>query len=184
MQRCMLADDDDIYMPYHLEQAIDGIISNEKDAWKAGKSFFATQHEIKLVQNTLEASVIVKMERIREIGFRTDITGYEGLSWYNKLRDEGELDEYNVDYIPSYCFNWGDAPELAGHKQSGAIGSENNFENHKEASKDFANRPLEKLTKEKIMEAYKPYYEFINNNIADFHQDYIKKYFYLLWDIR
>ena len=173
----MLADDDDIYMPYHIQQALEGIEQNGKDAWKPEKSFFATQNDISLVKNTLEASVIVKMERIKEIGFRTDITGYEGLSWYTKLRDEGQLDENNSNYIPSYCFNWGDAPEIAGHKQSGAIGSENNFENHKEASKDYANRPLQKLSKEKIMEAYKPYYEFISNNIADFHQEYIQKYF-------
>jgi hypothetical protein len=117
------------------------------------------------------------MNRIKEIGFRIDITGYEGLSWYTKLRDEGELDENNSNYIPSYCFNWGDAPEIAGHKQSGAIGSENNFENHKEASKDYAVRALEKLSNEKIMEVYKPYYKFINNDIANFHQTYIEKYF-------
>ena len=173
----MLADDDDIYMPYHIQQSVDGIIENKKDAWKPEKSFFATQNDISLVKNTLEASVIVKMSRIREIGFRTDITGYEGLSWYTKLRDEGQLDENNVNYIPSYCFNWGDIAEIAGHKQSGAIGSENNFENHKEASKDYAKRPIDMLSKKKIMEVYKPYYEFINNNISDFHQDYINKYF-------
>ncbi len=57
-------------------------------------------------------SVIVKMTRIREIGFRSDFTGYEGLSWYTKLRDEGQLDEHNKNYIPSYGFNWSDPPNF------------------------------------------------------------------------
>jgi glycosyltransferase involved in cell wall biosynthesis len=146
----MLADDDDIYLPWHLQQAVDGIEENGKDAWKPEQSFFATQDNVMLVMNTLEASVIVKINRIREIGFRSDITGYEGLSWYTKLRDERQLDEHNPNYIPSYCFNWSDIAEVAGHKQSGDINNPNNFENHKLASVDYAKRPLERLAKEQI----------------------------------
>ena len=96
----MLADDDDIYLPWHMQQAVDGIENNGKDAWKPAASFFAAPGRVEMCQNTLEASVIVKMERIREIGFRSDLTGYEGLSWYTKLRDEGNLDENNRQYVP------------------------------------------------------------------------------------
>ena len=104
----MLADDDDIYLPWHLEQAVNGIEQTGKDAWKPERSFFATQHKLEMCMNTLEASVIVKMERIREIGFREDMTGYEGLSWYTQLRNEGQLDEHNANFVASYCFNWSD----------------------------------------------------------------------------
>ena len=89
----MLADDDDIYLPWHIQQAVDGIEELGTDAWKPQKSLFAAPNKIELCQNTLEASVIVKMNRIKEIGFRSDMTGYEGLSWYTKLRDEGQLNE-------------------------------------------------------------------------------------------
>ncbi|NBU82572.1 MAG: NAD-dependent epimerase/dehydratase family protein, partial [Flavobacteriaceae bacterium] len=160
----MLADDDDIYLPWHLEQAVDGIEESGRDAWKPEKSFFATQSNLSLVMNTMEASVIVKMDRIREIGFRSDITGYEGLSWYTKLRDERELDEHNTEYVPSYCFNWSDPAEIAGHKQSGNIGSPNNFENHKAASIDFALRQLIKLSNEKLQSVYQKYYDFLKEN--------------------
>ncbi|CAK0758163.1 hypothetical protein CCP3SC1AL1_240019 [Gammaproteobacteria bacterium] len=172
----MLADDDDIYLPWHMQQAVDGIQANGKDAWKPEQSFFATPNKVEMCMNTLEASVIVKMERIREIGFRSDITGYEGLSWYTQLRDEKHLDEHNKYYVPSYCFNWSDPHEIAGHKQSGAIGSPNNFENHKEASKDFAKRPLEKLSEEKVRETYKPYYHFLRQHVEDFPLDLVSKY--------
>lgn len=172
----MLADDDDIYLPWHMEQAVNGIKENGKDAWKPEKSFFATQNNLNLVMNTMEASVIVKIERIREIGFRSDITGYEGLSWYTKLRDEKQLDEHNKEYIPSYCFNWGDPAEIAGHKQSGNIGSPNNFENHKLQSNDFAFRPLIKLSNEELIGVYKKYYDFLKENKENVDFEYYEKY--------
>jgi glycosyltransferase involved in cell wall biosynthesis len=172
----MLADDDDIYLPWHLQQAVDGIEENGKDAWKPEQSFFATQDSVMLVMNTLEASVIVKINRIKEIGFRSDITGYEGLSWYTRLRDERQLDEHNKNYIPSYCFNWSDTAEVAGHKQSGDINNPNNFENHKLASIDYAKRPLEKLSKEQIDLVYKKYYNWIEANLDKFNNEYYDRY--------
>lgn len=169
----MLADDDDIYLPWHIQQAVDGIEENKKDAWKPSASFFATPNKIEMTQNTLEASVIVKMNRIRELGFREDLTGYEGLSWYTKLRDEKQLDENNWNYIPSYCFNWSDPSEVAGHKQSGDINNPDNFENHKKASLDYAKRPLE--LKLDIPE-YQRYYDYIKENKSKFPRKYYEKY--------
>ena len=170
----MLADDDDIYLPWHLEQAVDGILENGKDAWKPEASFFSHAGRIEISKNTMEASVIVKMSRIREIGFRSDLTGYEGLSWYTRLRDERNLDENNPNYVPSYCFNWGDPPELAGHKQSGDIDNPKNFENHKKASMDFAKRPLENDFD--LGPVYAPYYRFIKYNPSLFSQLYVNRY--------
>ena len=169
----MLADDDDIYLPWHIQQAVDGIFDNQKDAWKPEMSFFATQHKVEMCKNTLEASVIVKMERIREIGFRSDLTGYEGLSWYTKLRDEGNLDENNKNFIPSYCFNWSDPAEVAGHKQSGDINNPDNFDNHKEASQDYASRPLSLIS---IGDTYTKYYDYLRNNRSQFNQEYYLRY--------
>lgn len=172
----MLADDDDIYLPWHFRQAVDGIMGNGKDSWKPEQSFFATPNKLELVRNTMEASVIVKMERIREIGFRTDATGYEGLSWYTKLRDEGQLDEHNQDYIPSYCFNWSDPSELAGHKQSGDINNPNNFDNHKERSTDVSDKPLNRCGHLILSDAYSKYYTFLKQNELKFNPVFWDKY--------
>lgn len=173
----MLADDDDIYLPWHLQQAVDGIEANGKDAWKPEMSFFATASKLEMTMNTLEASVIVKMDRIREIGFRSDLTGYEGLSWYTKLRDENNLDEHNKEYLPSYCFNWGDPAEVAGHKQSGDINNPDNFDNHKKASGDYASEPLVPISKDELEEVYDKYYKYIQINLYDMNIDYYNKYF-------
>jgi len=174
----MLADDDDVYLPWHLRQAFDGILENGKDAWKPQKSMFSTLQKIEMVQNTLEASVIVKMDRIRKIGFREDLTGYEGLSWYTKLRDEGQLNENNTNYIPSYCFNWSD-PDIASHKQSGDIDNPDNFENHKKQSNDISNKPLKRYG-ENIKYFYKRYFDFIkeNKNLypLEFYNNYASYY--------
>jgi hypothetical protein len=170
----MLADDDDIYLPWHLEQAVDGIIENGKDAWKPRKSLFAMPDRVELCENTLEASVIVRMERIKEIGFREDKTGYEGLSWYTKLRDEGHLDERNEKYVPSYCFNWGDPSEIAGHKQSGDIDNPSNFENHKKYSLDFAKRPLRRDFSLDLI--YPRHLKFIKDNQYLFSAHHVEKY--------
>jgi glycosyltransferase involved in cell wall biosynthesis len=172
----MLADDDDLYMPWHIQQAVEGIEELGTDAWKPEQSFFATSDKLELTMNTLEASVIVKMDRIREIGFRSDITGYEGLSWYTKLRDEGNLDEHNKNYVPSYCFNWGDPHEVAGHKQSGNINSPTNFEDHKEATKDVANLPLEAISNEELTIVYQKYFEWIRSNLSQINEEYYNRY--------
>jgi len=173
----MLADDDDVYLPWHLQQAVDGIEELGTDAWKPEQSFFATPNKVELCRNTLEASVIVKMNRIREIGFRDDITGYEGLSWYTKLRDEKQLNENNKNYIPSYCFNWSDQHEIAGHKQSGDINNPENFENHKKATNNIVNDLLTPLNKNELDDFYSRYFKFIKINVNLFNQVYINRYF-------
>lgn len=172
----MLADDDDIYLPWHLQQAVDELEKLDKDSWKPEKSLFANSNGISLVQNTLEASVIVKMNRIREIGFRNDLTGYEGLSWYTKLRDEGQLDEYNKKYVSSYCFNWSDPSEIAGHKQSGDIDNPKNFNNHKIKSNDFVKSKLIGLSTNELNAVYDPYFKFIKNNRKSFDQELYSTY--------
>lgn len=168
----MLADDDDYYLPWHIRQAVDGIELTGTDAWKPNVSFFRTPNKIELAKNTMEASVIVKMDRIREIGFLTN-SGYEGLGWYTALRDEKQLDENNTNHIPSYCFNWGDPSHMAGHKQSGDIDNPNNFENHKIASGDIAKYPLGLYD---VNTEYTQFYKYISDNRPMFNDDYYNKY--------
>ena len=116
------------------------------------------------------------MNRIREIGFRTDATGYEGLSWYTRLRDEGQLDEHNKVYVPSYCFNWSDPGDMAGHKQSGDINNPNNFENHKAKSNDVSQKPLERCGAEIINQTYSKYLSYLVSHQNEFNSELWTKY--------
>lgn len=172
----MLADDDDIYLPWHMQQAMDGIRELGTTAWKPEKSLFATREKIDFAQNTMEASIIVKMDKIREYGFNEVKTGYEGLGWYTILRDTGHIDENNKRYVCSYCFNWGDPPELAGHKQSGNIDDPNNFEQHKLGSTDYVTGPLYSMSAEQLNMVYQPYFHFIKSNRVKFPVDLYDRY--------
>lgn len=177
----MLMDDDDIFLPWYVEQGVNKIEEIGKDAWKPEMSFFATKDKLELVRNTMESSCIVKMQRIREIGFRNDITGMEGLSWYTQLRDEKHLDEHYQNYLPAYCFNWGDPHEVAGHKQSGDINNPDNFENHKRASGDHAHSPLIPISTEELNNVYKPYFEYLETNRNEFDEESFNKYHHLFF---
>jgi len=172
----MLADDDDIYLPWHIRQAVDGINRNRLDSWKPEMSFFRTRDKIEVVRNTMEASIVVKMHRIRKIGFRSDLTGYEGISWYTQLRNERQLNEHEKYYIPSYCFNWGDPDELGGHKQSGDIDNPDNFENHKKQSKDFSTEPLTPCTDDIVKDLYSGLYDYLRKNQSKYDSELWQKY--------
>jgi hypothetical protein len=87
------------------------------------------------------------------------------------------LNEYNENYIPSYCFNWSDPHEVAGHKQSGDINNPDNFENHKKSSGDYCTGPLFPLHNLELDKVYKKYYDFLKSQENSIKEDYYKKYF-------
>ncbi len=170
-------DDDDIFLPYFMEQAIDRIQQTGLPSFKPEKSFFYSGDNLRLVRNTLEASVVASMKKVMEYGYLLE-TGKEGLGWYTKLRDNKELNEYDIYYVPSYCFNWNDGQEMkAPHKQSGDINNPDNFENHKKHSLDRGGSRLISIWDDKKMrETYQPYIEYLNSNSADFPPELVSKY--------
>lgn len=172
-------DDDDIFLPWFMEQAFDRMSQTGLPSFKPEKSFFYSGNNLRLVMNTLEASVVASTHKVKEYGYLLE-TGKEGLGWYTKLRDNKELDEHDKYYLPSYCFNWNDGQQMkAPHKQSGDIDNPNNFNNHKEASKDRVDgRSLSIYSAEKMSETYKPYFQFIKEHEGDFPNELVQKYFY------
>lgn len=170
-------DDDDIFLPHFMQQAVDRMQQTGLPSFKPEKSFFYAGNKLSLVKNTLEASVVASMKKVQEYGYRLE-TGYEGLGWYTKLRDNRELDENDPYFVPSYCFNWNDGQEMkAPHKQSGDINNPDNFENHKNHSLDRVGGRLISIWNEKKMrKIYQPYIEFFNSNSADFPPELIFRY--------
>ena len=173
-------DDDDIFMPFFLEQGINRMKQTGLASFKPEKSFFYSGGNLCLVKNTLEASVIADINKVREYGYLLE-TGKEGLAWYTKMRDNRELDENDSFYLPSYCFNWNDGAEmLAPHKQSGDINNPDNFENHKKASLDRVNDRVLKIYGDKYMYdvVYRDYYFYLYSNEEDFDGELVDKYLY------
>lgn len=170
-------DDDDIFLPHFMRQGIDKIHATGLPSFKPAESFFYSGDNLRLVRNTMEASVIADIKKVREYGYLLE-TGSEGLGWYTKMRDNKELNENDTDCIPSYCFNWNDGDAMdAPHKQSGDIDNPNNFENHKKASNDIApHKLLEVYTEQQMREIYADYYLYLDENQRNFDADLLLKY--------
>lgn len=172
-------DDDDIFLPHFMEQSIDRMEQTGLPSFKPEMSFFYSGNNLRLVRNTLEASVVASVEKVLEYGYHLE-TGKEGLAWYTMLRDNKELNEHDTYYVPSYCFNWNDGQEMnAPHKQSGDIDNPDNFENHKSQSLDKVNgRDLQEWSEEKMRETYKPYFDYIKEHASDFPPELVLRYGY------
>ena len=170
-------DDDDIFLTHFMQQGIDKMEQTRLPFFKPEQSFFYSGNHLRLVMNTLEASVIGDVQKIREYGYLLE-TGKEGLGWYTKARDNKELDEHDKEYIPSYCFNWNDGDAMkAPHKQSGDLDNPKNFNNHKNNSLDKVDgRVLRVWDENKISEMYKPYKDYLMNNRDKFNADLFIKY--------
>ena len=169
-------DDDDVFLPFFMRQGIDKILASGLPSYKPEKSFFYSGDHLRLVKNTLEASVIADINKVREYGFLLE-TGKEGLGWYTKMRDNRELDENDSNYLPSYCFNWQDGAIMnAGHKQSGDIDNPDNFSNHKKASTDFCEGDIAIWSTPQLDVLFDVYFNFILNKDQNFDISLIEKY--------
>lgn len=168
-------DDDDIFLPWNIRQCFDAKKRLSKKAWKPSRSFFKTSQKLELVQNILEASILVDLAEVTNTGFRLE-TGSEHLGWYTRLRDSQQLDENDHYCVPGYCFNWGDPSDWGGHKQSGSINDPDNFDNHKSQTGDYAQRPLERMEYSDLLTWYSEYYSFLMTNRQQFAPELWDKY--------
>jgi hypothetical protein len=152
-------DDDDIFLPWNIEQCYDGITRTGAGAWKPYYSFTWIKDrfskwidyrntEIPKLQNYfLESSAIVKSEHV---AFLLE-SGNENFGWYQPLVDSNNFTNagpFEEDLaIPAYCFNWADDVLIGGaQKQSGTSSEDRKFQRHKRLNKDFAKRKLTKRT--------------------------------------
>ena len=154
-------DDDDVFLPHFMRQGIDKIEQTGLPSFKPAYSFFYSGGNLRLVRNTMEASVVADIKKVREYGYLLE-TGKEGLGWYTKMRDNGELFENDDDCIPSYCFDWNTNFDNSFiHRQSGDIDNPDNFNNHKAASKDIADKPLKIYSEDEMKRVYADYFLYL-----------------------
>lgn len=171
-------DDDDAFMPWYMQQAIDRMNQTGLPFFKPAMSMFYSDNGVQLVRNTMEASVVGRIDKVREYGYLLE-TGKEGLGWYTKARDAKELDENDMHFIPAYCFDWKTNPNNEYiHRQSGDIDNVDNFENHKKHSADAVNgRKLRVYDLPEMIDAYAPYFNFIRETKEQYPTELYEKYF-------
>ena len=134
-------DDDDLFMPWHISQAVENYIQCDELAWKPDVSYISIDggNSFKgIAGNAMEASFVVDMTQIKKCGFSTNKSGAEHVDggWLSQT----SWRQQDVSPFESYGYIWGDA--RAPHKTSGLINADDNFKNHKDSSQDFGNAPL------------------------------------------
>lgn len=171
-------DDDDVFMPWFMQQGMDRIQATGRPFFKPAMSMFYASDGVRLVRNTMEASVIGCIKKVREYGYLLE-TGKEGLGWYTKARDAKELDENDMYFIPSYCFDWKTNPTGEyQHRQSGNIDCPNNFETHKSKCTDRVNgRDIRVWSNLERLVSYEPFTKFIFDTRENYPSELYDKYF-------
>jgi len=169
----MTWDDDDIYWPWHIEQCWQGLQRTGVRAWKPRESFMWWRETPELAYNYLEATVMLYLN---EATFNLE-SGPEGLSWFERLRSQGQLIE-DTNSIPSYCFYWRDPAEQGGHKQSDNTTwlQADLFHLHKSKCTDIATR---KLLKKDLAEYKNIYQSFLPlwDQLAISKSELMKKFY-------
>lgn len=160
-------DDDDIFLPWNIKQCVDGLKRNpDMWAWKPEYStFWKSDNTLEIAGNAMEASIISDIEKIREYGFKEHKGGGEHWSWLQHFMDNRKI-LTDRNSLPGYCFNWSDQGTMRGHKQSGTIDRPDNFEYHKEHTKDYATRSLEVYDRTKLDEIYNKFVNLIKSEIG------------------
>lgn len=133
-------DDDDLFLPNHLEAGYNGLMKFGKTAYKPEKSFFRTGGKLELVVNTLEPSIFVKADHIKKYGFGNNTTA-QHLHWVHPLLETGEI-VADPEGIPTLIYNWGD--DFPTYKTSGDSTS-NNFGNYRRFSQDHGDQIISKI---------------------------------------
>lgn len=125
-------DDDDIFLPNHVEEGIKGLELSGKKAYKPQKSWYRTKDDMLLVQNVMEPSIFVKTDHIKQYGFG-DETSAQHLKWVNPLLIEKEMFA-DPNGEPTYVCDW--SQEISTFKTSGNPNNPNNFHNYTKWSTD------------------------------------------------
>lgn len=109
-------DDDDIYLPNHIEEGVRGLLKGGKKAYKPKFSYFRNKKTISLINNTLEPSWFIKKEIILQERFRniTDRHHYNWIEWCLKNKELF----VDPDGVKTLVYTWGN-PECPVFKTSG-----------------------------------------------------------------
>lgn len=125
-------DDDDVFLPNHVEEGIKGLERCGLLAYKPKKSWYKHLKTIQLAENTLEPSIFVKKEHVLKHGFSLETTA-QHLKWVNPLILEGQI-LADPEGPPTYICDW--SQEIPTFKTSGNPSNPQNFNNFSHFTND------------------------------------------------
>jgi hypothetical protein len=147
------ADDDDFYLPYHVSEGVKGYMEarrQKKKAYKPEHSFYRDVNGVHKAYNTLEPSIFVSLEHLKEYGYG-DETSAQHMQW---IRPLAERDEILVDPLgrPTFIYTW--LGEDGVFKTSGAADNPNNFQNYRNYSQRHGDKIITPISAEDAKQYY------------------------------
>jgi hypothetical protein len=153
-------DDDDIYLPKHISEGVDGFKKVQTLGYKAYKPFYSFYRHaggIAVVANNMEPSVFVDANHIKEYGC-SPTTSDQHLKWYNAL---GPALYADASGAPTLVYNWGDT-QIPTFKTSGNPGNPQNFDNYRAFSQEHGDGVLTPISVEEVRTYYDQVYSHAN----------------------
>lgn len=146
-------DSDDEFLPHHLSAGVEGMKKAKQLgclAYKPYYSYFLYENKCRLLHNTLEPSIFVDFQYVKNEGFNQLACSYHQ-RWLNILIARKQL-FVNPDGKPSLMYNWQEGH--GNHKISGMGDTEHNFEAHRKWEGDFGDGILRPASSQEVEKYY------------------------------
>ncbi len=144
-------DDDDVYLPWHLEmcmsEILDGHMVKPREAYYIRGTRGVRLNWKGTTRNWLEAMTVFDREAANNMGGYTEKVSGQGIRMIKRFKEEGRYNEFNPDPAPSFVFRF--AQQGIYHIQGGDKVSHERFA---EANTDFGDG---KLTPVEVDDYYK-----------------------------
>lgn len=155
-----LFDDDDIYMPEHIQEGVNGLLRGEKKAYKPKFSFLQMKDQISKTNNVLEPSWFIKYEVVKEQKFREE-TGKHHFNWIDWCVKNKQI-YVDPDGPSTFVYTWGNQ-ERPVYKTSGYSKRPNAFELYRKNSQDHGDGVITPMSKDEINLIYNKFYNCSKN---------------------
>ena len=147
-------DDDDIFLPSHIQEGFNGIArakTHGKIAYKPAQSYYRHPDGQELMVNVLEPSIFVPYQHLLNFGYSLETTAQHH-QWLNPLLESNSL-FVDPEGKPTLVYNWGDI-DIPTFKTSGDPNNKYNFRNYRSFSQDHGDKLLTPWPKAKVQEYY------------------------------
>lgn len=148
-------DDDDIFLNNHITEGVNGYkraTESSLRAYKPAKSWFRHPGGVELMSNTLEPSIFVDYQHLKENKYSLETTA-QHLQWVNPLVYENKM-LVDPNGEPTLIYNWGDT-NIPTFKTSGDPNNPGNFNNYRNFSRNHGDLVLSPWSDAQVLEYYK-----------------------------
>lgn len=136
-------DDDDQFLPTHIEEGVKGYLRGGKSAYKPKFSWYKHRGGFDKMENNLEPSIFVSYEHIKKYGF-SDKTTEQHLHWLEPLIAANDI-YVDPDGPSTLIYDW--SQEIPTFKTSGDFHNPNNFNNYRRNSQDHGDGIITPISK-------------------------------------